>query len=152
MFTINIVDTPVTYSSSSSIRVEPVQARSAARVGALLDAACATMHEVGYEQLTTAMVAERAGASIGTVYRYFPDRVAVLQAVAARNLDKVTAALRSDLARDKPASVAEALRIALATLTRFSAKKKASVLSAWGMSWTSARYPVPVVGTPRLRR
>ena len=124
MFTINIVDNPVTYSSSSSIRVEPVQARSAARVEALLDAACATMHEVGYEQLTTAMVAERAGASIGTVYRYFPDRVAVLQAVAARNLDKVTAALRSGLARDKPASVAEALRIALATLTRFFREEK----------------------------
>ena len=62
-------------------------------MGALLDAACQTMHEVGYEQLTTAMVAERAGASIGTVYRYFPDRVAVLQAVAARNLERVTQAL-----------------------------------------------------------
>jgi AcrR family transcriptional regulator len=44
--------------------------------------------ELGYERLTTAMVAERAGASIGTVYRYFPDRIAVLQALAARNLDR----------------------------------------------------------------
>jgi AcrR family transcriptional regulator len=37
------------------------------------------------------MVAERAGASIGTVYRYFPDRIAVLQSLAARNLDRVVA-------------------------------------------------------------
>ncbi len=90
---------------SSAIRVEPVQARSSARVNALLDAASDTIHEVGYELLTTAMVAERAGASIGTVYRYFPDRVAVLQALAARNRDRVTHALIARLERDKPASV-----------------------------------------------
>ena len=119
MCAISIVDNPVSYSPSTPIRVEPVQARSAARVGALLDAACQTMHEVGYEQLTTAMVAERAGASIGTVYRYFPDRVAVLQAVAARNLERVTQALRADLAKSAPATVNAALRTALDTLTRF---------------------------------
>jgi AcrR family transcriptional regulator len=34
------------------------------------------------------MVAERAGASIGTVYRYFPDRIAVLQSLAARNVER----------------------------------------------------------------
>ena len=119
MCAISILDNPVSYSSSTPIRVEPVQARSAARVGALLDAACQTMHEVGYEQLTTAMVAERAGASIGTVYRYFPDRVAVLQAVAARNLERVTQALRADLATSAPATLNTALGTALDTLTRF---------------------------------
>lgn len=119
MFTINIVDNPVSYSASTTIRVEPVQARSAARVGALLDAAAVTMHEVGYEQLTTAMVAERAGASIGTVYRYFPDRVAVLQAVAARNLERVTHALRADLTKHAPSTTGAAIATALDTLTRF---------------------------------
>lgn len=67
------------------IRNEPVQARSTARLAALLDAAAQVVHEIGYERLTTAMVADRAGASIGTVYRYFPDRIAVLQSLAARN-------------------------------------------------------------------
>lgn len=71
------------------LRNEPVQARSAARLTALLDAAAAIVDEIGFERLTTAMVAERAGASIGTVYRYFPDRIAVLQALAARNLERV---------------------------------------------------------------
>ena len=66
-----------------------MQARSAARLTALLDAAAATVDEIGFERLTTAMVAERAGASIGTVYRYFPDRIAVLQSLAARNLERV---------------------------------------------------------------
>src|SRR5690242_5882683 len=73
----------------SALRNEPVQARSAARLSALLDAAAQIVDEIGYERLTTAMVAERAGASIGTVYRYFPDRIAVLQALASRNLERV---------------------------------------------------------------
>ncbi len=75
--------------ASANLRNEPVQARSTARLTALLDAAAAAIDELGYERLTTAMVAERAGASIGTVYRYFPDRIAVLQALAGRNLDRV---------------------------------------------------------------
>jgi AcrR family transcriptional regulator len=77
--------------SVAPLRNEPVQARSTARLAALLDAAAGAVDELGYERLTTAMVAERAGASIGTVYRYFPDRLAVLQALGARNLDRVLA-------------------------------------------------------------
>ncbi|WP_349897067.1 TetR/AcrR family transcriptional regulator [Parafrigoribacterium soli] len=72
------------------LRNEPVQARSTARLTALLDAAASVIGEIGYERLTTAMVAERAGASIGTVYRYFPDRIAVLQSLSARNLNEFT--------------------------------------------------------------
>ena len=75
--------------SVAPLRNEPVQARSTARLAALLDAAAAAVDEHGYERLTTAMVAERAGASIGTVYRYFPDRIAILQALGARNLERV---------------------------------------------------------------
>jgi len=104
--TINVVDNISLPSNGQAIRVEPVQARSAARVNALLDAACETMHELGYEQLTTAMVADRAGASIGTVYRYFPDRVAVLQAVAQRNLERVIQVITQKLSRSNPTSVA----------------------------------------------
>lgn len=74
--------------SMTQLRHEPVQARSNARLSALLDAAALTVDSVGYERLTTAMVAERAGASIGTVYRYFPDRIAVLQGVAARATER----------------------------------------------------------------
>lgn len=68
------------------LRNEPVQARSTARLASLLDAAAAIIDEIGYERLTTAMVAERAGASIGTVYRYFPDRIVVLQSLSSRAL------------------------------------------------------------------
>ena len=83
-----------------AIRNEPVQARSTARLSSLLDAAAAAVQEIGYERLTTAMVAERAGASIGTVYRYFPDRIAVLQALAARNFERLSESMRAELSRE----------------------------------------------------
>jgi AcrR family transcriptional regulator len=75
---------------SPLLRNEPVQARSSARLTGLLDAAAAIIDEIGYERLTTAMVAERAGASIGTVYRYFPDRIAVVDALALRCVQRLT--------------------------------------------------------------
>lgn len=107
---------PVRSDGAGLIRNEPVQARSAARLTALLDAAAAVVDEIGYERLTTAMVAERAGASIGTVYRYFPDRIAVLQSLAARNADRVTGRLLADLDDERHHDAMAALHGGLAAL------------------------------------
>ncbi len=70
------------------VRTEPIQERSAARIDALLDAAAAVVDEIGFDRLTTAMVADRADASIGTVYRYFPDRIVLLQALRDRAVQR----------------------------------------------------------------
>lgn len=83
--------------SRVTLRNEPVQARSTARLTALLDAAAQIADEIGFERLTTAMVAERAGASIGTVYRYFPDRIVLLQALGARNLERVLSRVSDEI-------------------------------------------------------
>ena len=99
-----------------SLRNEPVQARSTARLAALMDAAAAVVDEIGYERLTTAMVAERAGASIGTVYRYFPDRIAVLQALGARNLERAMARIDEEVANEAHTNWMEALSAAMGAL------------------------------------
>jgi AcrR family transcriptional regulator len=91
--------------STGRVRNEPVQARSSERIGALLDAASAVVAEVGIERLTTAMVAERAGASIGTVYRYFPDRIAVLGAMSLRGFERFLRAGVEKLEAAKPTTV-----------------------------------------------
>lgn len=95
--------------TTTLLRHEPVQARSNARLSALLDAAAVTIDKVGYERLTTAMVAERANASIGTVYRYFPDRIAVLQGVAARATERFVTHIDTTLATRSHANWWEAL-------------------------------------------
>ncbi|WP_413600825.1 TetR/AcrR family transcriptional regulator [Curtobacterium sp. Curtsp57] len=60
------------------LRNEPVQARSAKRLATIEQAGEVAIAEIGIDRFTTADVARIAGCSIGTVYRYFPDRVAIL--------------------------------------------------------------------------
>ncbi|MDO9397842.1 MAG: TetR/AcrR family transcriptional regulator [Herbiconiux sp.] len=91
--------------TTGQVRNEPVQARSSERIGALLDAASAVVAEVGIERLTTAMVAERAGASIGTVYRYFPDRIAVLGAMSLRGFERFLRAGVENLEQARPTTL-----------------------------------------------
>jgi Transcriptional regulator len=129
------------------IRNEPVQARSTARLAALLDAAAHVIDEIGYERLTTAMVAERAGASIGTVYRYFPDRIAVLQSLAARNAERVGERVIAEIRDDSRDTWQSALEAGFEVFTSafrsepgFAALRFGDVLDLR-----------PVVGVPALR-
>lgn len=64
-----------------ALRNTPVQTRSAKTLKAILDAGREVLAEVGRDRLTTAMVADRAGVSIGTFYRYYPDRVPLLNQI-----------------------------------------------------------------------
>jgi hypothetical protein len=71
-------------STTDVVRHPPKQARSNASLRKLADAARLLYNtpSVGRDRLTTALVSELAGVSIGTVYRYFPDRVALLDYIA----------------------------------------------------------------------
>ena len=73
------------------MRREPRQARGERRVGAVLDAAAAVFAEVGYEEATTNAIARRARTSIGSLYQFFPNKAAVLQALTARYLGQLRA-------------------------------------------------------------
>ena len=73
--------------TTSPLRRVPVQGRSVARVQRMLDACAELVDEVGYEALTTTMLAERAGVAIGSVYQFFPDKRAVVQALTLRNIE-----------------------------------------------------------------
>jgi len=83
------------------LRREPMQRRSVARVQRMLDAAQELVAELGYDALTTTLIAERAGVSIGSLYQFFPDKQAVVRAVALRNLEifseRLTAMVRPQM-------------------------------------------------------
>lgn len=74
-------------------RKSPVQARSAASVEAILEATIQVLVDAGKERLTTTRVALRAGVSVGTLYQYFPNKSALLQAALKRHLDEVAMAI-----------------------------------------------------------
>jgi AcrR family transcriptional regulator len=61
-------------STSASARREPQQERAARRRAKLLNVAEKLIAEQGYEAVTMTAIAAAAGASIGTLYDYFPDK------------------------------------------------------------------------------
>lgn len=73
--------------TSGPLRRVPVQGRSVARVKRMLDSCAQLVDEVGYEALTTTLLAERAGVAIGSVYQFFPDKRAIVQALTLRNME-----------------------------------------------------------------
>ena len=76
-------------------RSRPQQQRAREMRRRLLDAALAVMAARGIDALTTQAVADVAHASIGTVYRYFPDRAAILSEL----VDEATRDISVELVR-----------------------------------------------------
>src|SRR5215470_408359 len=72
-------------SPRSGLRKLPTQARSRARVEVILKAAGALLGEIGYDGVTTNLIAERAGVPVGSIYQFFEtkdDGIAGIQAEA----------------------------------------------------------------------
>jgi AcrR family transcriptional regulator len=67
-----------------TLRRQPRQKRGERRIEGLLDAADRVIASVGYEAATTNAIAREAGASVGSLYQFFPDKEAILLALAAR--------------------------------------------------------------------
>jgi len=84
-------------------RKRPRQARSAATVEAILEAAARILETRGPEGYTTNAVAELAGVSIGSLYQYFPNKEALTGALIQREtavlLEEAGVALREESGR-----------------------------------------------------
>ncbi|GAA4790195.1 TetR/AcrR family transcriptional regulator [Streptomyces sanyensis] len=85
--------------SPSPLRRVPVQRRSADRLARILDACAELLDACGYEELSTRDVAARAGVPIGSVYRFFGNKRALVEALGRRNLDRYAARVEEGLAR-----------------------------------------------------
>jgi AcrR family transcriptional regulator len=71
------------------MRRAPQQGRSQERVKAILDAAAQLFAEVGYEAATTNAIAQRAETRIGSLYHFFPNKEAILRALAEEYLQDI---------------------------------------------------------------
>lgn len=69
------------------MRRQPRQARSQERVSQILDVAEQMFISEGYEATTTNAIAARAKVPIGSLYQFFPDKAAILQALTMRYME-----------------------------------------------------------------
>jgi AcrR family transcriptional regulator len=109
--------TTALYSSTfilmDSSRRTPRQARSKVTVRRILDAAASVLQERGYDGFTTNRIAEVAGLSPGSLYQYFPNKDAILNAMVAEYREwlarRVSTNLKHVLRRESAAVAPEAV-------------------------------------------
>lgn len=77
------------------VRRAPVQRRSASTVDAVLDAASSLLARVPIGEINTTRIAGEAGLSVGALYRFYPGKQAIFDAIAVRHMT----AFRSTMAR-----------------------------------------------------
>ncbi|MEL6384485.1 MAG: TetR/AcrR family transcriptional regulator [Cyanobacteria bacterium J06626_18] len=67
--------------NESVFRRQPQQRRSQERVEQILKAAAEVFWEIGYDAATTHAIAKRAQTAVGTLYRFFPNKLAIFHAL-----------------------------------------------------------------------
>ena len=78
------------------MRRAPSQRRARETVDFLLEAAAQVFDHEGLSA-TTNRIAARAGYSVGSLYQYFADKAALLEALATRHVDETATAVRAIL-------------------------------------------------------
>jgi AcrR family transcriptional regulator len=75
----------------------PQQDRSKVTVDAILTATARILTEDGYDKASTNRIAELAGVSIGSLYQYFPNKEALVAALAAQHTNEMVELVQSKL-------------------------------------------------------
>jgi AcrR family transcriptional regulator len=79
--------------ATTARRRSPVQTRSQQTVQRVLDAASALLPQISLDEITTTRIAAEAGLSIGALYRFFPDKQSIIDAIAVRHVEQFKAEL-----------------------------------------------------------
>lgn len=76
------------------MRKRPQQQRSREMVKTLIDATAKVIQREGLDNTTTARIAEAAGVSVGSLYQYFGDKDALIEALMESLADDIGSGLR----------------------------------------------------------
>lgn len=75
--------------STRRMRKRPRQARSRETVAVIVEAGAQVLARKGWSGFNTNDVAATAGVSIGSIYQYFPNKLALVEAIRLRHFDEV---------------------------------------------------------------
>lgn len=73
------------------VRRAPVQRRGASTVESVMRACSALLERLPLDEVNTTRIAAEAGMSVGALYRFFPDKQAIFDAVAVRHMEEFRA-------------------------------------------------------------
>ncbi len=107
---------------------EPKRERGKQRVAALMDSGAAVIAERGYGAATMTEIAARAGASIGSLYQFFPSKEVLADALLKRYGERMAAALDAVVGRADgatPQSISEGL---ISVMTDLKADRAAALV------------------------
>jgi len=76
-------------------RNAPVQGRSKKRAKQIIDVTGELLEKVGFDDLNTILIAKEVGISIGSLYHYFPNKQAIMYAMARQWLDEIELVLQA---------------------------------------------------------
>ena len=80
------------------LRNTPRQPRSRERFHRILDHAHQLFEQKGYDAITTNHIAEASDVTIGSLYHFFPNKEAILQALVDRHRERIIAVFPQDVA------------------------------------------------------
>lgn len=90
-----------------AMRKRPKQQRSRSTVESIIEAGARVLAKRGWANFTTNEVAHTAGVSIGSLYQYFPNNLAIAEAIRKRHLAEILQALPDIRAQEEKVSIEE---------------------------------------------
>ena len=76
-------------SSDRDLRRQPQQKRGQQRVEKILVAAAEVFAEAGFAAVTVQQIADRANTAVGSIYQFFPDKLAIFRALFTKHLQQI---------------------------------------------------------------
>ncbi len=106
----------------------PKRERGKLRVAALMDSGAAVIAERGYGAATMTEIAARAGASIGSLYQFFPSKEVLADALLKRYGERMAAALDAVVARADGATAQAISEGLISVMTDLKADRAAALV------------------------
>lgn len=114
-----------TLNNQQLARRKPSQARSLHKIELMLEAAMQLLDVGDIESLTTNAVAAKAGVSIGTLYQYFDNKDALLDALADREMAVLSERVMLTMRVDQPVAPGGRIRaIVQAVMQTYGGRKR----------------------------
>jgi AcrR family transcriptional regulator len=125
-----------------AIALEPKRQRGRLRVEAILDAGAEVFAEKGYDAATMTEIAARSNTAIGSLYRFFPTKAVVADALIGRYGDMLREPFDTLEARAAGLSAVELADALFDQMVRFQSEKSAALALLEGRSETTGTRTV----------